>query len=101
MSNSYDALKEHFASNKLVELPKERGAQGLKHKGKMFAMFHKGDLLLQFSPERTQELISKGQGLPHDPGTGKPMKNRVLIPAEKKRSWKKLTEESLEFVSGR
>jgi hypothetical protein len=25
-----------------------------------------------------------GDGLPHDPGTGKPMKDRVLIPDSKK-----------------
>lgn len=100
MNEVYGALKEHFAKNKDVELPKAKGAQGLKHNGKMFAMFHKGDLLLRFSTERAQELIKDRKGLAHDPGTGKPMKDRVLVPATKKRTWIKLCEESLRFVSG-
>ena len=100
MSDAYDALKQHFKTNKDVQLPAPKGAQGLKHKGKMFAMFHKGDLLLQFSEERTRELIKAKKALPHDPGTGKPMKNRVLVPVAKKRSWIKLSEESLKFVKG-
>jgi hypothetical protein len=100
MSDVYDALKEHFKRNRDVELPGAKGAQGLKYKGKMFAMFHKGELLLKFSEERTRELIKAKKGLPHDPGTGKPMKDRVLVPAAKKRSWIKLCEESLKFVKG-
>ena len=62
---------------------------------KMFAMFHKGDLLLSLPPARVEEVIAAGRGLPFDPGTGKMMKNRVLIPAAKKRSWIKLCEEAV------
>jgi len=42
----------------------------------MFAMFYKGDLTVQLSEERVKELIKSKKALPHDPGTGKPMKNR-------------------------
>ena len=101
MPDIYAGLKEHFKSVRTVQLPAAKGAQGLKHKGKMFAMFYKGDLTVQLSPERVQELIKKKAGLPHDPGTGKPMKDRVLIPASKKRSWVKLCEESLEYVKNK
>jgi hypothetical protein len=62
---------------------------------KMFAMFFKGDLLLTLPPARVEELIAAGRGLAYDPGTGKAMKNRVLIPAAKKRSWIGLCEEAI------
>ena len=100
MSEIYNSLKDHFKKVKSVELPKPRGAQGLKYNGKMFAMFYKGDLLLKFSEGRIQELIKNKKGLPYDPGTGKPMRDRILIPISKKRSWIRLCEESLAYVSG-
>lgn len=59
------------------------------------------DNLLRLSEERTRELIKTKKGLAHDPGTGKPMKDRVLVPASKKRSWIKLCEGSLKFVAGK
>ncbi len=62
-------------------------------------MFYKGDLTLKFSPKRVKELIEKGQAQPHDPGTGKAMKDRVLITAAQSESWVKLTKESYEYVS--
>lgn len=94
----YDDLKNHFSSVDDVELPGPKGAQGLKHKGKMFAMFYKGDLTVKLSPERVQEVIASGEGKPHDPGTGKPMKDRVLIPSSNKNKWIAFCEESLEHV---
>lgn len=99
MSEVYNELKDHFANSDAVELPGPKGAQGLKHKGKMFAMFYKGDLTVKLSPQRVQEVIDKGEGEPHDPGTGKSMKDRVLIPVSKKQSWITFCEESLEYVS--
>lgn len=98
MSDIYDKLKGHFSEDPDVEVASGRGAQGIKYNKKMFAMFYKGDLTLQFSPERVKELISQGKALPHDPGTGKAMKDRVLIPAAKKASWLKLTKESKKYV---
>jgi hypothetical protein len=40
------------------------------------------------------EVIASGDGLPHDPGTGKPMKNRVLIPDTNQHLWIAYCEES-------
>lgn len=99
MSDNYDKIKAHFKAVDNVVVNDGRGAQGIKYNGKMFAMFYKGDLTLKFSPERVNELIESGEALPHDPGTGKPMKDRVLIPAEKSDTWIALTEESLVYVS--
>jgi hypothetical protein len=97
----YYDLKQFFVNKKNVEVNDGKGAQGIKYGGKMFAMFYKGELTLKFSPERVTELIASKQANPHDPGTGKPMKDRVLIPASKHKSWIKLAEESLEYVSNK
>ncbi|NBC30054.1 MAG: hypothetical protein GVY29_08705 [Spirochaetes bacterium] len=68
MSDHVDGdVKEHFAGNSEVTVAEGRGAQGLKHGKKMFAMFYKA------------ELIEQGVGRPYDPGIGSPIKDRVLI----------------------
>ena len=90
----YDELKAHFDEVDGVEVNTGRGAQGMKVGGKMFAMFHKGQLLVKLDPKRVQEVIASGDGLAHDPGTGKPMKNRVLIPDTNKHLWIAYSEES-------
>jgi len=94
MTDPYASVKTHFEKVAGVTVNAGRGAQGLKVGKKMFAMFSKGDLLLKLPPERVEALIAAGRGLPYDPGTGKVMKNRLLIPAAKKRSWIKLCEEA-------
>lgn len=96
MNPTYSNLLEHFKNVPEVDLPGEKGAQGLKYKGKMFAMFYKGDLSVKLPEKRVLEVIQSGKGDPHDPGTGKPMKDRVLIRASKKKLWIKFCEESLE-----
>ena len=77
---STPSVRAHFAGSDTANVNSGTGAQGIKHGSKMFVMFHKGQLLVQLPPERVAELIASGEGLAHDPGTGKPMKNRVLIP---------------------
>ncbi|MCP4295638.1 MAG: MmcQ/YjbR family DNA-binding protein [Proteobacteria bacterium] len=99
MNDIYAELKKFFNQIDTVVVNEGKGAQGIKYSGKMFAMFYKGELTLKFSPERVIELIESGKGFPYDPGTGKPMKDRVLIPASKCDKWIELTQQSLEYVS--
>ncbi len=94
MTDPYASVKAHFEDVAGVTVNAGRGAQGLKVGKKMFAMFFKGDLLLKMPPARVEALVSSGKGLPYDPGTGKVMKNCVLIPAARKRSWIRLCEEA-------
>ncbi len=98
MREIYDELKEHFRNNSNVDIAEGKGAQGLKHNGKMFVMFYKGDLTVKLKPENVTKLIEDGKGLPHDPGTGKPMKDRMLIPASQKDTWIEMCELSLQDV---
>ncbi|MHA2407076.1 MAG: hypothetical protein ACXACA_01720 [Candidatus Ranarchaeia archaeon] len=90
----YQEVKSHFSSVKDVTILSGSGAQGLKYGKKLFAMFMKGNLLIRLPPNRVTEVIASGDGLPHDPGTGKPMKNMVLIPVSMKDLWIKYCEEA-------
>ncbi len=98
MRDIYDELKDHFRNNSNVVIAEGKGAQGLKYNGKMFAMFYKGDLTVKLKPENAKKLIENGKGLPHDPGTGKPMKDRILVPASKLDQWIYMCELSLKDV---
>ena len=98
MRDIYNQLKNHFRNNPNVVIAEGKGAQGLKHNGKMFAMFYKGDLTIKLKPDNVIKLIENGEGLPHDPGTGKPMKDRILLPASKKDKWIDMCELSLHDV---
>lgn len=46
------------------------------------------------------ELIAENIGDRFDPGTGKPMKDRVLLKASKKAQWIKISQEAKKYVMG-
>jgi hypothetical protein len=94
----YLELRGHFETDPDVVVNSGKGAQGIKYNNKMFIMFNKGDLLIKLSPDRIKELIDGGIGKGYDPGTGKIMKDRVLIPHSKKDNWISLCEESKKYV---
>lgn len=94
MSDVYADVKAHFANDPEVEVLKGRGAQGIKRGGNLFVMFMKGDLIVKLPEQRVNEIIETGDGEPFDPGTGKPMKNRVLILAKNSDTWIKYITEA-------
>jgi hypothetical protein len=98
----YQSIKDHFSQDSRVTVNSGKGAQGIKvpvkGKDKMVIMFSKGDLLIQLSPDQVTQYISEGRGLPYDPGTGKAMKDRLLITASKNDSWIKLAEHSITWA---
>ncbi|MEM9400925.1 MAG: hypothetical protein AAGA44_00415 [Pseudomonadota bacterium] len=100
----YQSLKDHFADDGRVTVNQGKGAQGIKikvkNKDKMIIMFSKGDLLLQMPPASVDELLSKGKGLPYEVSPGRVMKDRIVVPAAKKRSWKSLCERAIKESSG-
>ncbi|MEM1175920.1 MAG: hypothetical protein AAGI27_14005 [Pseudomonadota bacterium] len=95
----YKPLKEHFASDARVTVNEGKGAQGIKvrvkNKDKMVIMFSKGDLLLQMPPPTIDELLGQGKGVPYEVSPGRVMKDRIVIPVAKKRSWKALCERAI------
>jgi hypothetical protein len=96
--NSYVEIRNHFSKISEVTVLSGSGAQGMKIGKKMFAFFTKGHIMLKLSQERVTELIDSGEGLSYDPGTGKTMKNMVIIPVSNKKSWIKYCEESLNYM---
>ena len=94
----YVELRVHFSSDKDVVVKSGRGAQGIKYNDKMFVMFYKGDLVVKLSPNRIKELINDNIGEPFDPGTGRSMKDRILLKVSKKDLWIKISEESKKYV---
>lgn len=96
----YQGLKNHFADDSRVTVNAGKGAQGIKvrvkNKDRMIIMFYKGALLLQMPPATIQELVAKSQGLPYEVSPGRVMKDRILVPASKKRSWKSLCARAIE-----
>ena len=99
----YKPLKDHFADDPRVTVNSGKGAQGIKtsvkSKEKMIIMFSKGDLLLQMPAASIDELVRKGKGLPYEVSPGRIMKDRIVIPASKKRSWKSLCERAIKEAS--
>ena len=98
MNDPYAGIKAHFAGVDGVVVNAGTGSQGIKFGKKMFVMFLKGDLLIKLSPERVSELIRSGEGFAYDPGTGTPMRDRVLIPQSRIGSWIALAEESRRYA---
>jgi hypothetical protein len=95
MDDAYEEIRDHFAGVEGVTVNSGRGSQGIKVGAKMLVMFYKGDLLAQLPPERVRQLIDSAEGLPFDPGTGKVMSDRILIPVSMKDSWIRIAEESV------
>ena len=91
-------MKDHFAHVDGVVVNSGRGSQGLKLGKRMFAMFYKGDLLVTLPPERVTAMIASGEGLAFDPGTGRPMADRILVPESRRQDWVALCEESREYA---
>ncbi len=106
---TFAQIKHHFSSFEDVVVSGPRGAQGIKYKGKMFVMFYKGKpeegksggIVVQLSPGRVTELIELGEVEPFDPGTGKFMKDRVLLPFGTEDKWIKYAQESREYVKSK
>jgi hypothetical protein len=107
--DSFVMVKEYFANIEDVEVSGPKGAQGIKYNGKMFVMFYKGKLkegkpggiIVQLSPDKVTELISEGKVDPYDPGTGKAMKDRVLLPFGTEDKWIEYCLQSRDYVSSK
>jgi hypothetical protein len=66
---------------------------------KMFAVLDKsGALILKLPAERVAQLIKEGHGSGWHPGTGKPLKEYISLPAAEQRRWLALAKESREFM---
>jgi len=97
MTDIYDELKVHFSNDRDVKVLSGRGAQGIKQDKKLIVMFMKGEIIVKLPANRVSEIIASGEGESYDPGTGKPMKNWVLIPGTHRNLWIKFCEEAKNY----
>lgn len=76
------------------------GASGLKVDNRIFALLHKGELVVKLPRGRVDELVASGTGKPFDPGHGRLMKEWVTIEPRHGRNWGELAQEARDFVAG-
>src|SRR5579859_6771015 len=73
------------------------GSNGLKVRGKLFALFTQGTLVVKLPKDRVAELVASRAGKPFDPGHGRRMKEWLTI-TSKKASWIDLAKEAHVYV---
>jgi hypothetical protein len=87
-------IKEHLLK---VEGVQKQG-ESLKIHRKMFAMLASNIFIVKLPKNRVTEIIDSGEGSPHDFGTGKAMKEWVIIKLEFKKKWFDYAKEAMEFA---
>ena len=90
----FTQLLNHFLSQKEV---KKQG-NSLKYKKKMFLMLNNERFIVKLPAERVAALIESGEGLPYDAGTGKQLKEWLIISRIDLESWIKFGEEAKAFA---
>lgn len=85
-----------------VEVPsatrRRFGSNGLKSKGKIFAMLAQSTVVVKLPKERVDALVASGAGEPYDPGHGRRMKEWIALRGDTRR-WLALAREAHTFVS--
>ena len=71
---------------------------GLRIRGKIFAIYNDGELILKLPRNRVGELTESGKGRPWGPGTGRIMKEWVAVSAAAGEHWPTLAAEARTFV---
>lgn len=79
------AAEEFAAATEGVVMAKMFGSEGLKVGTKFFASLSKGRFVIKLPRGRVDELVETGDGERFDPGSGRAMKEWVvLIPSDRK-----------------
>jgi hypothetical protein len=92
-------IAEAFEQNQKVEGSRKFGSNGLKVKGKLFALFTQGTLVVKLPRGRVVALVEAGLGTPFDPGHGRLMKEWLTVTGTKA-SWADFAREAHDFVKG-
>jgi TfoX/Sxy family transcriptional regulator of competence genes len=96
----YDDVIAHFRGDGGVERARMFGASGLSVDRKMFAMLHRGELVVKLDPARCNGLVEGGIAKFFDPGHGRLMKAWVGVSAAHARLWTSLAVEARSYVTG-
>jgi hypothetical protein len=74
------------------------GRSALRYRGKIFAMFVRGRIVLKLPADRVAGLVASGAGVPFDANKGTPMKEWLSLDPESDLDWLTLATEGLEFA---
>ena len=74
------------------------GSNGLKAKGKIFAMLSQSTVVVKLPRERVDALVESGAGDYYDPGHGRRMKEWIALRGDTRR-WLAFAREAHAFVS--
>lgn len=74
------------------------GRGALRYRGKIFAMFVRGRLVLKLPQPRVDELVASGHGIRFDANKGTPMKEWLALDPQASLPWPPLAGEALDFA---
>lgn len=98
----FDRLAAAFTGDPAVSQPGEGrgfGSSGLRHKGRIFAMLTRGQLVVKLPAARVDSLLESGDGMRFDRNRGTPMREWFTLDPESTLEWELLAREALAFVS--
>jgi uncharacterized protein YndB with AHSA1/START domain len=106
-STRFRALGYTFASDPHVSTPdfdassgRKFGSNGLKFKGKIFAMLARDQLVVKLPEQRVSALIATGDGQRMISSGGREMKEWLVVDARSRQDWILLAHEACEFAKG-
>jgi hypothetical protein len=76
------------------------GRSGLRYRGKIFAMFVRGRLVVKLPENRVSELVETGHGVRFDANKGTPMREWFALDPDDDTPWPELAAEALDFARG-
>jgi hypothetical protein len=74
------------------------GRSALRYRGKIFAMFVRGALVVKLPGQRVDELITAGHGARFDANKGTPMREWFTVAPDCPLPWPGLAAEALDFA---
>ena len=94
---SFAPVVKAFINDRQVTAGMMMSSYGLKVKGKIFAMFVKGRLVVKLPKHRVDAIVDGGEGKRFDPGHGRLMQEWVVVLTHE-RSWIAIAKEACHFV---
>jgi TfoX/Sxy family transcriptional regulator of competence genes len=99
----YDRLVQTFLSTSDATLSTKKGfgSSALWVSGKIFAMLVRGQLVVKLPQQRVDAVVGSGGGQRFQPGTGRLMKEWLVLAPSLEEEWLNLATEALQFVSSK
>lgn len=103
MSSPSTTPEQRYATLVEALLPDARAkvfnAHSMCVNNKIFVMLVKDRLVVKLPRKRVDALVASGEGEPYDVGTGKPMKEWLVVVSDE--NWLPLAKEALEFMASK